>query len=97
MTTESRDEALDLFEQSSPGWLAAARAWAMEHGKGGRIVTINDVRRSGPPIPENVDPRVAGAVFRCRETWEFLGYGPSNRRVSHGRPVARFRLVGASA
>ena len=94
MTTQTKEEAMTLFEQYRREWLHAARAFARGLGKAGVVVTINDVRKFGPPIPEGVDPRVAGAVF-LRSEWERLGYTSSARRVSHGRPVAKFRLIGA--
>lgn len=93
MTFATKDEALDALEVARAEWLAAARAWARIYASAGQIITINDVRRHGPPIPDGVDPRVAGAVFRG-DDWVNLGYTTSNRKASHGRPVARFRLAG---
>lgn len=93
--TETFEDALELFEQHRADWLAAARSWARSRAKTAGIITINDIRRDGPPIPEGVDPRVAGAVFAEKGVWENVGYGRSARRTSHGRPVARWRLVGS--
>lgn len=93
MTIQTRDEAFEAFEATRTQWLAAARAWARQYARGRDSITINDVRRYGPAIPEGVDPRVAGAVFRDTDQWERLGYTNSKRRTSHGRPVMAFRLV----
>jgi hypothetical protein len=90
------DAVVDLFEEHRAEYLAAARAAILAFARDGRIVTVNDVIEFGPPLPDGVDPRVRGAVFQ-RDVWERLGYGPSDRRLSHGRPVQRFRLKGVAA
>lgn len=95
MTFATKEDAHAALEAARAEWLAAARAWLRQYAENGRVVTVNDLRRYGPPIPDDIDPRVAGAVFAERGVWERLGYTSSTRRVSHGRPVARFRLVGA--
>lgn len=92
MTFQSKEEALDALEATRAEWLAAARAWARQYARDGRTITINDVRTHGPAVPDGVDPRVCGAVFADRAMWECLGYVRSGRRLSHGRPVAKFRL-----
>jgi len=92
MTFQSKDEALDYLEAARAEWLAEARAWARTFAADGRAITINDVRAGGPPVPDDVDPRVCGAVFRTDE-WVNIGYTRSARKLSHGRPVARFRLA----
>ena len=93
MTFETKDDALDALEVARADWLASARAWARQYAKDGRAITINDVRRYGPRMPEDIDPRVAGGVFRDTSTWQGLGYVQSNRRTSHNRPVMAYRLV----
>lgn len=90
MTFKSREDALDMLEAVRREWVDAARSWAMSHAADGRIITINDVRRDGPPIPEGIDPRVCGCVFRT-DDWIQCGYTASPRKLSHRRPVARFR------
>ena len=95
MTTSTAQEAFDLFEAHRAEYLAAARAFMRQFAKHGQIVTVNDLTRNGPPLPEGVDPRVRGAVFMENGVWERVGYTQSKRRVSHGRPVMQFRLVGA--
>lgn len=92
MTFSTKDEALDALEATRREWLDAARAWARAYASTGRAITINDVRRDGPALPDGIDPRVCGAVFRGSE-WINTGYVASARRLSHGRPVARFELV----
>lgn len=81
-----------LFERHRGEWLAEARTAAMKLGETHPVVTINMVREICPP-PSNVDPRVMGAVFP-RKVWERLGYTVSTRKISHGRPIAQFRLRG---
>lgn len=95
MTFATKQAAFDAMEMTRAEWLAAARAWLRQYARGGRIVTVNDLIAYGPPLPDGVDPRVRGAVFNEKGVWENLGYTRSFRRLSHGRPVAQFRLVGA--
>ena len=80
-----------LFEEYRAEFLAKARKVAKMLGRDGRIVTINDVRAVISP-PDDIDPRVMGAVFKTAE-WQCVGYTGSSRRVCHGRPVAQFKLL----
>lgn len=93
MSNPEFDAVVALFEEHRAEYLAAARAAIQTFASDGRIVTINDVIAVGPPLPDGVDPRVRGAVFE-RGVWDRLGYGPSDRKISHGRPLQRFRLKG---
>lgn len=88
--TPSFEEARRILEAVRAEWLAEARAVARGLARGGRQITINDVREVCPPPPD-VDPRVCGVVFRTKE-WRRLRYVESRRAVSHGRPVAAFVL-----
>lgn len=81
---------LPLFETHRADWLAQARSVARNLAAGGRMVTINDVRRQCPP-PPHVDPRVCGAVFAGKE-WERVGFLNSDRKACHHRPISMFRL-----
>lgn len=76
------------FEAHQADWLAKARAVALELGRSGHVVTVNDVRKRCPPPPE-ADPRVMGAIF-TRGEWRRVGYINSNRAACHGRPIAAF-------
>lgn len=76
------------FERTRGEFLAKARRVALRLGKKGKAVTVNDVRALCPP-PEEIDPRIMGAVFRTSD-WERLDYVSTNRRACHGRPVAVF-------
>ena len=69
-------------------YLAEARAVAWRLGAKGREVCVDDVRSVCPP-PEDVDPRVMGAVF-VRRDWVLVARANSQRRMSHYRPVALF-------
>jgi hypothetical protein len=77
-----------LFEEHRADFLAQARAIALELGRRGKPVTINDVPER-ITVPPDLDPRVMGAVFRTGD-WVNLGYTSSRRRVCPGRPVAQF-------
>lgn len=80
-----------LFERHRADWLKRARAVARMIGQGGRLVTVDDVRRLCPP-PDRLDPRVMGAIFRTSE-WERVDHCLSSRRTCHHRPIAVFRLA----
>lgn len=95
MGIQSKQEAFDLFEIARAQYLASARAFMEHFAKDGRAVTVNDLIRHGPRLPEGLDPRVRGAVFSERHVWERLGYVASTRRTSHNRPIMRFRLIGS--
>lgn len=94
MTMQTKQEAMDAFEVHRAEWLAQARTIALQLGKSGAPITVNDVRKVAPPLPDSVDGRVYGAIFNTPD-WECIGYVKSTRRVSHGRPVAQFRRVDA--
>lgn len=81
---------LPLFEEHRADWLERARSSAIELAAANEKVTIDDVRDVCPP-PEDVDPRVMGAVFRGKH-WECVGYQKSRRKSCHNRPVGVFRL-----
>lgn len=85
-----RDRVLTALEEHRPDFIAAARMAAVEHARQFGVVTINDVRAKCPP-PENVDPRVMGAVFRDKRFVK-VGYENSSRSTCHARPIAKFRL-----
>lgn len=94
MTLATKQDAMDAFEATRADWLLAVRAIARQLGQHGTPITVNDVRNVAPELPPAFDPRVWGAVFTQSE-WENIGYTKSARKVSHGRPVARFVLRGA--
>jgi len=83
-------EVLPLFEETRKEWLARARRVAFQIGLQQKEVTINDVRAVIPP-PEEVDPRVMGAVF-VRQDWILLRRERSNRKRCHNRPIGVFTL-----
>jgi hypothetical protein len=76
------------FEERRAEYLEAARhaAW-MLFWRFQAPVTVDDVRHVCPP-PEDIDPRVMGAVF---VNWIPVGWTNSRRRTCHGRPIRRFR------
>lgn len=82
---------LALFEFHRAEYLDRARQAAVElyHQRG--PITVNDVREVCPP-PDGMDGRVMGAIFSTRQ-WRCVGYGKSDRRECHGRPVGRFEYT----
>lgn len=89
--TQSRDEALELFEVHRAEWLAAARQTAiLLYRREQRPITVDEVRAECPP-PAGVDPRVMGAVF---SGWTPVGFTNSRRRTCHGRPIRQFEPTG---
>lgn len=85
-----RDAALDLLETTRANWLAEARGWALRVAEIDGCVTADDIHYVCP-IPEGVDPRVMGAVFRIKELVAD-GYVPTGRPEAHARPIQRFVL-----
>jgi len=92
-TVQSKQIVMELFEDTRREFLENCRWIARRIAKenGGRV-TIDDVREQ-VTTPENVDPRVYGAVFNTDE-WEKVGYTNTTRQSSHGRPIAIFRFKG---
>ncbi len=80
---------LDLYESGRSKWLQAARGVALHLGRFGDPITIDDIRDQFPP-PENVDPRIMGAVF-INSDWVCIGYRKSNRSLCHKRPIGIFQ------
>lgn len=95
MTFATKDEAIDALEVARADWLALARSEAVKIAVAcaTRTCTIEDVRRA-VPMPEGIDPRVAGAVFRDAGVWEPAGYEQGTRSMSHRRPIMRYALAG---
>ena len=82
---------LDLLETQRGDYLTEARDVARQLLETRESITVNDVRAVCPPPPE-YDPRVLGALFRCRDfeaTGEFV---QSSRSTCHNRSIQRFRL-----
>ena len=92
MTFETKDEAIDALEVARADWLATARAVASKLGDQKPFVNVLDVRRAAPKLPDGIDPRVFGAIFRT-PGWEFVTYRTVKRKTSHDRPIADFRKV----
>lgn len=82
-------DVMPLQEAAHSDWLAEARSRALEIGRDGRSVTVDNVREELPP-PEGVDPRVMGAIFRTSD-WEAVGFVNSRRRLCHNRPIREFK------
>lgn len=85
-----RDGALNLLETTREDYVTRARAAGVAHAMRFGVVTINDVRAACPP-PNDIDPRVMGAVLRA-PLFVKIGYENSNRSTCHARPIAKFKL-----
>lgn len=85
-----KETHFDLLERTRGEYLETARACARKLLKKQTYVTVNDIRKACPP-PEDVDPRVMGAIFAPSE-FESLGAVRSDRTECHGRDIKRFRL-----
>jgi len=85
-------DILPLFERHRSDWLAEARSVALSIAYRQGTVTIDDVRERCPP-PDDIDPRVMGAVFRTSEFTPTGKHIKSARRTCHNRPVMVFRLA----
>lgn len=83
--TALRDEALDRLEQARRTWLAdAAIVVGRQLEKFGEVCA-DDIHELFP-VPEGIDPRVMGAVFRGRR-FRVLRYQPSRRAINHARLI----------
>lgn len=80
---------IEFYSSGRLSWLTRARGLALQLGRFGDQITIDDVREVCPP-PEFVDPRVMGAVFR-NEDWVCIGYRKSKRNTCHRRPIGIFQ------
>lgn len=86
---KAKESALDTLEASRRPWLERAREAASNlYNELRQPISVVDVRAVCPP-PEDVDPRVFGAVFRAPR-WKKVGYASSARVACHNRPVALF-------
>jgi hypothetical protein len=86
----TKDEALDALEAARVEFLAAARTYIDQHDIGAEL-TIDDVR-TAVPVPEGIDGRVMGAVFR-KSDWAPVRFVNSRRTTCHKRPIRVFRRV----
>lgn len=94
MTVQSKQEASDLFEEHRKEWLKAARAKAIEIAeKDPEGLCTIDAVRAECPVPDGVDPKVCGAVFKGEKgRWKFFTFTRTSRKKAHGRPVTVWQL-----
>ncbi len=92
MMPGTKQEAFDLFEVHRAEWLAEARAAAEQIGRETGTCTADDVR-TVCPIPDGIDGRVMGAVFRKSE-WAAGEFVNSRRTACHKRPIRVFHWRG---
>lgn len=91
--TLSPEEWAAALETARADWLSRARALAREiYLNTAAPVSVDDVR-ARLPLPDGVDTRVMGVVFKGGD-WTLVDYVKSTRKESHYRPVARFALKG---
>lgn len=56
------------------------------------VISIDDVRRACP-LPEYIDGRIYGAVFK-QDEWIALGFTQTSVKSSHGRLIRKFLFKG---
>lgn len=97
MKTNTKAEAMTLFEQQRSEFLSNARWTAYQIGKHKGNVTIDDVREE-IKIPSFINGKVLGAVFNQKDhmgnpLWEKIGTTKTRVKSSHGRDVSVWRHV----
>lgn len=97
MKTNSKAEAMTLFEQQRSEFLAHARDVAYHIGKNRGSVTIDDVKDE-VKVPSWVNAKVLGAVFNQKDhngdpLWEDVGRTKTRDKSSHGREIKVWRHV----
>lgn len=96
METLFDKKVIPMFEGGrGKEWLEEARVVAEKLGSSGSLVDVNMVRDVVPP-PEDIDPRIMGAIFRTKQ-WKKIGYVNSGRATCHNRPIAQFVLKSFSS
>lgn len=90
MGFQDKQSALTALEEARADYVTAARSFLERHPIGTRL-TVDDVRRACP-VPEGIDPRVMGAVFKS-PCWEPVQFTNSARRTCHKRPIRIFERV----
>lgn len=90
MTTLTKQQAFDLFEQKRAELLTYARWVAVKLAFERGTITIDDVREI-VKLPDDINPKVFGAVFKTPE-FELVGYTKSTRTIAHQRPIGMYRL-----
>ena len=88
------EEVMLSLESRRARFLAIARKCAIQIARNNPegIVTVDDVRTVCPPLAD-MDPRVMGAIFNNKRTFEAVGYVNSTRRDCHHRPIRQFRVI----
>ena len=89
-----RNRALDLVEHASEerqDYVVKARRIARLHALTHGTVTSEDVRKKAP-VPDGMDPRILGAVFRTSE-WKRVGFRQTPRASAHCRPISVWKLL----
>lgn len=83
-------EVLPLFQEreSQAKWIERARKVAVEIARSKGFVTADDIWHRCPPSSD-FEPRVMGAVF-ANQGLVKDGYVAGTRKISHGRPQARW-------
>lgn len=93
---QAKESVLDKLEETRRPWVERAREKAREiYDRTKEPVSVVMIRAECPP-PENVDPRVFGAVLR-KPHWKLVGYASSCRVACHGRAVGLFIPVSTNA
>lgn len=77
-------------------YLYAARSVAQQISARLGYVTVDQVR-AVVPVPEDIEPRILGAVFYPRKEWQHSRAINSHRRACHGRPIGVWTYIGKAA
>ena len=92
-----RDDTLNQLRERRPELIRACTAAALRVALDSGAVCADDVR-AVVPIPDGINPKFVGCVFRDLADAGILrrdGYQPSKRPKAHARPITLWRLADA--
>lgn len=90
MTEQLELDWQKIHEMTKPEYLAKARAAALKLLETQETITVNDVREVCP-LPDGMEGRVMGALFRTKEFEATGEIVRSNRSTCNHRPIQKFR------
>lgn len=97
MNTNSQQLVLDIYETVGARkrvflWNCRIVAEELALKTSDGIITIDEVRKACP-LPEDIDGRIYGAVFK-QDDWIALGFTQTLVKSSHGRLIRKFLFKG---
>lgn len=84
--------ALPNHEHDHGAWLDRARLMAVKIARERGSCSADDVWEACP-VPDGVDRRVLGGVFKPSKDWVRVGWIQSRRRSNHGRTIPVWKLA----